>query len=235
MACDARASVSPWIRQWAGLVPTGTPVLDVAAGAGRHALFFAERGHPVTAVDRDVDRLPSHPGIEVVGADLENGSPWPLPERRFGAVVVTNYLHRPLMPTLLAAVAPQGVLLYETFMEGNERFGKPSRPAFLLKDGETSIAYHIGFDRAILQLVGEPAGGTPLDALNQVEAHAAVAHLVELLPHVGDAVAAESGARAQHAIVADGDVLGHGDLASFGARAGRRDGGPGEGRGGRPD
>jgi SAM-dependent methyltransferase len=111
-------------------------MLDLAAGRGRHAIFFAERGHKVTAVDRDVSRLPDHPNIERLEADLEDGSPWPLPDRRFGGVVVTNYLHRPLMPQLLEAVAPGGVLLYQTFMEGNERFGKPSRPEHLLRDGE---------------------------------------------------------------------------------------------------
>ena len=119
--------------QWAGLVPAGAAVLDVAAGGGRHAHFFTERGHKVTAIDRDTSALS---GVEIVQADLEDGSPWPLPGRSFGAVVVANYLHRPLMPVLLDAIAPGGVLLYETFMEGNERFGKPSNPDFLLKDGE---------------------------------------------------------------------------------------------------
>ena len=127
---------APWIVQWAGLVAPQAAVLDLAAGHGRHAIFFAERGHKVTAVDRDVSRLPDHPNIERLEADLEDGSPWPLPDRRFGGVVVTNYLHRPLMPQLLEAVAPGGVLLYQTFMEGNERFGKPSRPEHLLRDGE---------------------------------------------------------------------------------------------------
>ena len=127
---------SPWIVQWAGLVPAGVPVLDVAAGGGRHTRFFADRGHRVTAVDRDVSALADHPDVEIVQADLEDGSPWPLPGRVFGAVVVTNYLHRPLLPELLDVLAPGGVLLYETFMEGNERFGRPSRPEFLLKDGE---------------------------------------------------------------------------------------------------
>jgi SAM-dependent methyltransferase len=119
--------------QWAGLVPAGAAVLDIAAGGGRHALFFAERGHKVTAIDRDTSALS---GVEIVQADLEDGSPWPLPGRTFGAVVVTNYLHRPLMPALLAWLEPGGVLIYETFMVGNERFGKPSNPNFLLKDGE---------------------------------------------------------------------------------------------------
>ena len=97
--------------------------------------FFAERGHTVVAVDRDTSRLPDHPNIEPLAADLEDSSPWPL-SRRFGAVVVTNYLHRPLMPVLLDAVEPGGVLLYQTFMEGNERFGRPTNPAHLLHDGE---------------------------------------------------------------------------------------------------
>jgi len=127
---------SAWVTQWAGLVPAGATVLDVAAGGGRHSLFFAGRGHPVTAVDRDVSALPRQPDIEIVAADLEGGSAWPLPGRTFGAVVVTNYLHRPLFPALIDALMPGGVLLYETFMVGNERFGRPINPDFLLQDGE---------------------------------------------------------------------------------------------------
>lgn len=129
-------TASPWIAAWAGLVPAGAAVLDIAAGKGRHTRFFAERGHPVTAVDRDVSGLAAADTIEIIAADLEDGSPWPLAGRKFGAVVVTNYLHRPLFPVLLDSVGPGGVLLYETFMIGNERFGKPSRPEFLLNDGE---------------------------------------------------------------------------------------------------
>ena len=129
-------TASPWIAAWASLVPADAAVLDVAAGKGRHTRFFAERGHPVTAIDRDVSGLPIADAIEILAADLEDGSPWPLAGRTFGAVVVTNYLHRPLFPVLLDSVGPGGVLLYETFMIGNERFGKPSRPEFLLEDGE---------------------------------------------------------------------------------------------------
>jgi len=128
--------VSPWIATWAGLVPAGATVLDLAAGNGRHTRFFAGRGHPVTAIDRDVSGLAAADTVEVIAADLEDGSPWPLVGRTFGAVIVTNYLHRPLFPSLFAALQPEGVLLYETFMVGNERFGKPSRPEFLLNDGE---------------------------------------------------------------------------------------------------
>jgi SAM-dependent methyltransferase len=133
---DARGAPSPWIEQWAGLIAPGGTVLDVAAGGGRHSKFFAERGHPVAAIDRDTSTLTAHPQIEAIQADLENGSPWPLRGRTFDAVVVTNYLHRPLFPALIAALGRDGVLLYETFMDGNERFGRPSRPEFLLKDGE---------------------------------------------------------------------------------------------------
>ena len=129
-------TVSSWIAAWAGLVPPGVPVLDLAAGNGRHTRFFADRGHPVTAVDRDVSGLAASDTVDVIAADLEDGSPWPLAGRTFGAAVVTNYLHRPLFPHLFAALQPGGILLYETFMVGNERFGKPSRPEFLLKDGE---------------------------------------------------------------------------------------------------
>lgn len=134
------ASASPWIERFAPLVPAGTRVLDVAAGAGRHTRFFAERGHPVLAVDREVgDLVPlarSHSGIEVVEADLETGQPPPFTGHRFGVVVVTNYLHRPLFPDLIRAVAEDGLLLYETFAVGHERFGPPTNPDYLLRREE---------------------------------------------------------------------------------------------------
>ncbi len=137
IVADARGVPSSWIVQWAGLIAADAAVLDIAAGGGRHSRFFARRGHKVTAVDRDTGRLaPEAFEIETVQADLEDGSPWPLPGRRFGAIVVTNYLHRPLFPTLLETLAPGGVLLYETFMVGQERFGRPANPDHLLKEGE---------------------------------------------------------------------------------------------------
>jgi SAM-dependent methyltransferase len=130
---------SPWVRNWAHLVEPGGAVLDVASGAGRHARFFASLGHPVTAIDRDaaaLGMLRDEPLVTPVEADLE-GAAWPLPaEAKFAAVVVTNYLHRPLFAQLLCALAPGGVLVYETFAQGNERVGKPSNPAFLLAPGE---------------------------------------------------------------------------------------------------
>lgn len=130
---------SAWVVRFADLVPGGGTVLDVAAGAGRHARWFAHRGCRVTAIDRDGEALGGlarEAGIECVTADLEDGSSWPLAGRRFDAVVVVNYLHRPLLEVLCEAVAPGGVLIYETFATGNEAFGKPRRPDFLLDDGE---------------------------------------------------------------------------------------------------
>jgi SAM-dependent methyltransferase len=131
---------SPWVRRFAPLAASGGAVLDIACGGGRHLRLFAGAGHPVTGIDRNLDGvadLTGRPGIDLVQADLEDGSPWPLPpERRFAAVVVTNYLHRPLLPLLASLLAPGGVLIYETFAIGNERFGRPSSPAFLLEPGE---------------------------------------------------------------------------------------------------
>ena len=129
---------SPWIVRWGVAVPPGGQVLDVACGGGQHCEWFAARGNRVLGVDRDpgIARLRGvNEGIEVLVADIEGG-PWPLGDRRFDVVVVTNYLHRPLLPTLVEAVAPGGWLLYETFAAGNERFGKPSNPDFLLRPGE---------------------------------------------------------------------------------------------------
>ena len=125
---------SPWIVRFAALVAPGGRVLDVAAGSGRHAVFLAGRGARVLAVDRDAVALASFaatPGVRTQVVDLESGA-WPFPGERFDAIVVTNYLHRPLFVWLLAALASDGVLLYETFAEGNEAFGKPTNPDFLL-------------------------------------------------------------------------------------------------------
>jgi SAM-dependent methyltransferase len=132
-------AVSAWVARFAERIPQGGPVLDLAAGGGRHTRFLVGRGHPVTAVDRDVAGLTdllTNPAVTILAGDLEDGRPWPLGERRFAGVIVTNYLHRPLLPVLVAAVAPGGCLIYETFAAGNERFGKPSNPDFLLRPGE---------------------------------------------------------------------------------------------------
>ena len=128
---------SAWVTRWAALATRG-PVLDVASGAGRHARLFAARGLEVIAVDREAQSIP---GVRFVKADLEDGRPWPFAGQRFGAIVVTNYLHRPLFPPISAALEEGGVLIYETFMLGNERYGRPSNPDFLLRPGELLEAF----------------------------------------------------------------------------------------------
>jgi SAM-dependent methyltransferase len=128
------AQPSVWVLRFASLVSPGGCVLDVACGAGRHSRLFQGLGHPVTAVDIDLNRFEGS-GIERIQADLES-SKWPLSDRRFAAVIVTNYLWRPLFPYLLSSLARGGVLLYETFARGNQRFGKPANAAYLLEPGE---------------------------------------------------------------------------------------------------
>jgi SAM-dependent methyltransferase len=146
---------SDWVRRWSHLAPAGAPVLDVACGAGRHLRWFAGRGHAATGVDRDAAALAACEGIDgaqLVQADIEDG-PWPFAGRQFGLVVVTHYLWRPLLPAIVDAVAPGGLLVYETFAAGNETVGRPSRPDFLLRPGELLqacaglrvVAYEDGF------------------------------------------------------------------------------------------
>lgn len=131
-------AASPWVQRWSALVPDGASVLDVACGPGRHVRWLAARGARVTAVDRDamaLEPLRTLPNVEVIVADIQAGA-WPLPGRQFDAVVVTNYLWRALLPTIVASVAEGGVLIYETFARGNETIGRPANPDFLLAPGE---------------------------------------------------------------------------------------------------
>jgi SAM-dependent methyltransferase len=147
---------SPWIVRWAeAIAPHGT-VLDVACGAGRHTRYLTQRGLRVTAVDRDRDAIASLQGAaETLVADLEN-APWPLPGRRFDAVIVTNYLWRPLLPRVVASVADGGLLLYETFALGHERYGRPTNPDFLLRPAELLSAaqglHVLAFEDGLLAL-----------------------------------------------------------------------------------
>lgn len=129
---------SLWVSRFASLIPAGGEVLDLACGGGRHTRLLAGLGHAVEAVDRDAARLAELAligGVQVREADLEAGA-WPYDQRRFAGIVVTNYLFRLRLPALLAALADPGVLIYETFMIGNERYGKPSNPEFLLQSQE---------------------------------------------------------------------------------------------------
>ncbi|SFD38436.1 class I SAM-dependent methyltransferase [Paracidovorax konjaci] len=169
---------SDWIVRWAHLVPSAGTVLDVACGTGRHLRWFHARGHRVAGVDRSAEAIEALGALgqeaERVCADIEQG-PWPFAGRRFGAVVVTHYLWRPLLPAIVEAVAPGGVLLYETFAQGNETVGRPARPDFLLAPGELLraceglrvVAYEDGFlpspDRFVQRVaaVREAPGAAP--------------------------------------------------------------------------
>ena len=156
------AAPSDWVQRWSHLVKPGGVVLDVACGHGRHARWFHQRNHPVTLVDRSQEAIDSmaipSSTCEAVVADIENG-PWPFAGRQFDAVVVVNYLWRPLMPVLLASLAPGAVLIYETFAQGNETVGKPSRPDFLLHPGELLGTFHglhiVAFEDGFLDGAGE--------------------------------------------------------------------------------
>ncbi len=169
---------SPWVLRFAGRLPDGGPVLDLACGAGRHTRLFLARGHPVTAIDRDLTGVADlagtpggAPGLETLEADLENGTPFPLAGRRFAGVVVTNYLYRPLFPALVAAVAPGGVLIYETFARGNENFGRPRNPDHLAKPGELLEAVrgklHILAYEDLIDETPKPAARQRLCAVNE--------------------------------------------------------------------
>jgi SAM-dependent methyltransferase len=174
---------SAWVARFADRLQRGARVLDVACGHGRHARWLAARGCRVTAVDVDPScgaSLAGSPGVDFVMADLE-AAPWPFGTAQFDAVVVVHYLHRPLLPRLAAALAPGGLLLYETFARGNEQFGRPRNPDFLLRPRELLeafgslrvLAFEDGAVRApqpaMLQRLAavrlEPLASAPVEAL----------------------------------------------------------------------
>lgn len=129
---------SSWVKRFAALVPAGGEVLDLACGAGRHAVLLAGLGYLVEAVDRDVSALAPLDAGDLIRphvADLEGGA-WPYTGRRFAGIVVTNYLYRPRLDALPAVLDTPGILIYETFMRGNEAYGKPANPDFLLSSQE---------------------------------------------------------------------------------------------------
>jgi SAM-dependent methyltransferase len=135
---DTSLAPSAWVARYAVFIRPGGRVLDVACGRGRHSRYLAGRGLQVVAVDRDAQALAAlagTPGVQALEADLESGA-WLFAGERFDGVVVTNYLHRPLLAPMVNSLAPDGVLIYETFVQGNERYGRPSNPKFLLRPGE---------------------------------------------------------------------------------------------------
>lgn len=180
---------SPWVTRWAGLVKPGGHVLDVAAGGGRHGRLFLARGHPVTFVDRTVAPLADlsgHEHAEIIEADLEDGTPWPFAPGAFDAVVVVNYLHRPLFTDLIAALAPGGVLIFETFARGNEGYARPRNPDHLLKSGELLDAVKdtlqvVGYEHGLVEVGDIPGVKQRLVAINDL--HASLREDGEPTPH----------------------------------------------------
>ncbi len=173
-AAHAGLAPSPGVCRWSHLVPTGGAVLDVACGSGRHMQWFAQQGHPTLGVDRLPEAIAAAGAFgQTLQADIEDG-PWPFAGRQFAGVVVANYLWRARLPDIVAAVAPGGVLIYETFAQGNETVGKPSRPDFLLAPGELLsacagalrvVAYEDGFlaepDRFVQRMAAVRAASLP--------------------------------------------------------------------------
>ena len=167
---SAPLKVSDWVKRFIPLIPTKTYVLDLACGWGRHARLLASHGCSVLAVDRDqnkLDQLINLPNIEPILLNLEENimpfSQSSLAGRFFSCIIVTNYLYRPLLPVITQMLAPQGILLYETFAIGNARFGRPSNPDFLLNPGElltvaakASLAV-IAYEHGQINRSGEPA------------------------------------------------------------------------------
>jgi SAM-dependent methyltransferase len=168
---------SAWVRRFLPLIRPGGTVLDLAAGDGRHTRLLRQKGLLVRAVDRDVSALLPLAGMgcEVQQVDLETGASWPLGGGYHG-IIVTNYLHRPLLPAIAGALARGGVLIYETFAVGHERFGRPRNPDFLLRPGELLEAL------AILSVVAFEQGEVATPRRAVIQHIAALAGPIGLLP-----------------------------------------------------
>jgi len=167
---------SVWVRRFAPLIAGDTSVLDVACGSGRHTWFFLSRGNSVVAIDRNTEPVRDaggDPKCEVIEANLENGDPWPLTGRTFGAIVVVNYLFRPLMPVLLESLEAGGVLIYETFARGNETYTRPRNPDHLLKTGELlewvqGKLQVVGFESGLINIADKQAVVQRICAVNNL-------------------------------------------------------------------
>ncbi|MFN7723657.1 MAG: class I SAM-dependent methyltransferase [Rubrivivax sp.] len=194
LATHGSGAPSAWVQRWLHLVPPGGQVLDLACGSGRHVRWLAAQGFSVTGVDRDAAALAGlqqtlaaqGQQAELLEADLENG-PWPLAGRRFDAVVVTNYLWRPTVPQVLALLKPGALYLHETFADGQQHIGRPSRPEFLLQRGELlrwcqglqTVAFEDGW------LDGPPRCVQRIAALNPVSADPGAAAKIAVSPNLG--------------------------------------------------
>ena len=154
---------SPWVARFSPLIPRGAWVLDLAAGGGRHCEHLTNLGLKVTAIDRDTSFIDPKFATEIICHDLESNSPWPLQGRKFAGIIVTNYLHRPLFPFLINALEEGGVIIYETFAQGNEAFSQPRNPDHLLKNAELLQAF------ADLQIIAYEQGKiyTPKESVVQ--------------------------------------------------------------------
>lgn len=177
---ESSAGPSAWVERFLPLVRPGGLVLDLAAGAGRHVRLLRRLGFRVRAADRDISALQAlaEPDCEIVEIDLETGASWSL-DSGYDGIVVTNYLHRPLLPAIGAALAPGGVAIYETFALGNEHFGRPRNPDFLLRPGELLEAF------AGLTIVAFEQGEVARPRPAVIQRIAAVAGSLSRLPPTG--------------------------------------------------
>jgi SAM-dependent methyltransferase len=178
---ESSTAPSVWVNRFLPLIKPGGLVLDVGAGRGRHVRLLRDCGFAVCAVDHDITALLAFAGpcCEVRRIDLETDDPTQLGDD-YDGIIVTNYLHRPLVPAIARALAPRGVLIYETFARGNERFGRPRNPDFLLRPGELLEAF------AGLTVVAFEQGEVSVPRPAVIQRLAAVLGPMGLLPQAGD-------------------------------------------------